>query len=196
MPANPANITGPRHNIDNINNIDSLPLVANNNPTWSKWLGTQHLSDESTWETSIFQTTMAQHADLIVPGKNSIEEVDDPQPSQPQNDHHQQDADKAVLRVPQLNRLYKAFQRTSDRQPVVKLCDQKRLTHQRIKHDPVFTTLRAEFKGSRWEEQLALHLPQRIKATRDVVHTKFLLNVLELPDMRAWCQLLLSPLLD
>ena len=32
-------------------------------------------------------------------------------------------------------------------------------------HDPVFTTLRARFKGSRWEEELALHVPQRIKTT-------------------------------
>ena len=41
------------------------------------WLGTQDLRNASTWEASIFQSTVAQHADLIVQGKCSIEEVDE-----------------------------------------------------------------------------------------------------------------------
>ena len=85
----------------------------------AKWLGTQDLSDEFTWEASIFQTMMARHADLIVPGKYNIEEGDESQSSQPQNDDPQQNAKKAVLRVPQFKPLYKAFQRMSDGQPVV-----------------------------------------------------------------------------
>ena len=37
----------------------------------------------NTWEAGIFQNMMSQHADLAVPDKDSIDEVDESQPSQP-----------------------------------------------------------------------------------------------------------------
>jgi hypothetical protein len=44
------------------------------NSKQEKWLGTQDLRDESAWEASIFQT-ISQHADLVVQGRYSIEEL-------------------------------------------------------------------------------------------------------------------------
>ena len=66
-----------------------------------------------------------KHADLVVQGKYSIEEVRESQPSpaQAQNDDAQQIADEAILRVPRLNHLYIALERTLDGQPIIKLSD-------------------------------------------------------------------------
>ena len=80
------------------------------------------------------------------------------------------------LSFPQLNRLHEAYKRSQDassassssqdqQPPKPTIPTQKRVTQQLSTHWAPFKALRQSYAGSRFEQQLQLHLPQKHKAT-------------------------------
>ena len=93
-----------------------------------------------------------------------------PQPAGPQDNGDGQ------LILPQLNRLHEAYKRSQvassassssqDQQPPKPtIPTQKRVTQQLSTHWAPFKALRQSYAGSRFVQQLQLHLPQKHKAT-------------------------------
>ena len=84
--------------------------------------------------------------------------------------------DTALSLLPQLNRLHEAYKRSQvassassssqdPQPPKPTIPTQKRVTQQLSTHWAPFKALRQRYAGSRFEQQLQLHLPQKQKAT-------------------------------
>ena len=108
---------------------------------------------------------------------------------QPQSAGPQDHGDGQLL-LPQLNRLHEAYKRSpvassassssQDQQPPKPtIPTQKRVTQQLSTHWSSFKVLRQRYAGSRFAQQLELHLPQKHKATEQDSTLRVEMNGLE-----------------
>ena len=158
-------------------------------PAQQAWLPGNELNDPSTWVAPPLCTLKRLHQSLVQdfnctdqpaavlpsqPGAGGAAAgagaAQQPQPAGPQDNGDGQ------LVLPQLNRLHEAYKRSQvassassssqDQQPPKPtIPTQKRVTQQLSTHWAPFKALRQSYAGSRFEQQLQLHLPQKHKAT-------------------------------
>ena len=176
----------------------SLPFSL---PAQQVWLPGKKLNDSSTWVAPPLCTLKRLHQSLVQdfdcmdqpaavlptqPGAGGAAAeagaVQQPQPAGPQ--------DNGQLLLPQLNRLHEAYKRSQvassassssqDQQPPKPtIPTQKRVTQQLSTHWSSFKALRQSYAGSRFEQQLQLHLPQKHKATEQDSTLRVEMNGLE-----------------
>ena len=172
-------------------------------PAQQVWLPSNDLNDSSTWVAPPLCTLKRLHQRLV----QDFDCTDQPaavlpsQPGaggaaagagaaqQPQSAGPQDHGDGQLL-LPQLNRLHEAYKRSpvassassssQDQQPPKPtIPTQKRVTQQLSTHWASFKVLRQRYAGSRFAQQLELHLPQKHKATEQDSTLRVEMNGLE-----------------